>query len=226
MPVDDPLYPVNLVLDGRRLPGRRRRHDRGPQGRGAAAPGAPCGWWRTEVGAEVRALGVAFEERPYRQRRPRRRVAGDRRHRRPGGQPRPCAPTATRARVWVNAADDPASCSFTLPAVVRQGPVTVTVSTAGHSPALATWLKGHVAAELGPEVAELAGLLSEAREQASQPPGAPPRTIDWRPALDWDMLDLIRTGRTWPEQGSACRRVCRRRRTQPPHGTPRRCSSR
>ena len=41
------------------------------------------------------------------------------------------------AGVWVNSADDPANCSFTLPARVRRGGSLVTVSTGGRSPALA-----------------------------------------------------------------------------------------
>jgi len=42
-----------------------------------------------------------------------------------------------RARgVWINAADDPAHCTFILPAVVRRGDLTVAVATGGTSPAL------------------------------------------------------------------------------------------
>jgi siroheme synthase-like protein len=100
-----------------------------------------------------------------------------------------------KSLVWVNAADDPEACSFTLPAVVRQGPVMVAVSTAGHSPALAAWIREQVAGQLGPEVALLAEWLSEARDQLKAA-GRSTEDVDWRPALDWDMLELIRTGRT------------------------------
>jgi siroheme synthase-like protein len=96
-------------------------------------------------------------------------------------------------RIWVNAADDPEHCSFTLMSVVRQGDLVVTVGTGGRSPALATYLKDHVATEMGPEWATLLDLLSEARE-AARAGGTSSETLDWRRALDSGMLDLIRNG--------------------------------
>ena len=98
-------------------------------------------------------------------------------------------------RVWVNAADDPANCSFTLMSVVRQGDLVVTVGTGGRSPALATYLKDHVAQEMGPEWAALLELLSEAREEL-RAGGTSSETVDWRRALDSGMLELVRGGRT------------------------------
>ncbi len=56
---------------------------------------------------------------------------------------------AETAGVWVNSADDRAHSSFILPAVHRDGPVTVAVSTSGLSPALASWLRDRLAAECG-----------------------------------------------------------------------------
>ena len=44
---------------------------------------------------------------------------------------------AEAAGVWVNSADDVAHCTFILPSVHRDGPVSVAVSTGGTSPALA-----------------------------------------------------------------------------------------
>lgn len=99
------------------------------------------------------------------------------------------------ARVWVNAADDAAACSFMLPAVVRQGPLTVAVSTSGYSPALASWIRSHVEQWMGPEFAELAEMLSEAR-LALKDLGRSTEEVDWRKALDWDMLELIKAGET------------------------------
>jgi siroheme synthase-like protein len=99
-----------------------------------------------------------------------------------------------KARVWVNAADDPDNCSFTLVSVVRRGDLVVTVGTGGRSPALATWLKRRLATELGPEYETLVELLSEARD-AVQAAGRSTEDADWQRALDSGMLDLVRAGR-------------------------------
>jgi siroheme synthase-like protein len=99
-----------------------------------------------------------------------------------------------KARVWVNAADDPDNCSFTLMSVIRRGDLVVTVGTGGRSPALATWLKKRLVAELGPEYETLVELLSEARE-AMQAEGRSTEDADWQRALDSGMLDLVRAGR-------------------------------
>jgi siroheme synthase-like protein len=98
------------------------------------------------------------------------------------------------AGVWVNSADDPDHCSFILPAIARQGPVTVAVSTSGYSPALASWLRAHAAGHMGPELGELAEMLADVRASVKAS-GRSTEDVDWRPALDWAMLDLIREGR-------------------------------
>ena len=97
-------------------------------------------------------------------------------------------------RVWVNSADDPANCSFTLMSVVRQGDIVVTIGTNGRSHALATWLRDHVRDEMGPEYETLLEVLSEAREELRSA-GRSSETADWRKAFDSGILDLIRGGR-------------------------------
>lgn len=96
--------------------------------------------------------------------------------------------------VWVNAADDPDNCSFTLMSVIRRGDLVVTVGTGGRSPALAMWLKERITAELGPEYETLVELLADARD-AMQADGRSTEEADWKRALDSGMLDLIRAGR-------------------------------
>jgi siroheme synthase-like protein len=97
-------------------------------------------------------------------------------------------------RLWVNAADDPANCSFTLMSVVRRGDLVVTIGTGGRSPALAAWLKDRLGSELGPEYETLLEVLADARNEL-RAAGRSSEDGDWRGALDSGMLDLIRAGR-------------------------------
>jgi siroheme synthase-like protein len=101
---------------------------------------------------------------------------------------------AQSAGVWVNSADDPEHCTFVLPAVTREGPVTVAVSTGGNSPALASWLRSRVAELIGPDLGQLAGLLDDARERIHAR-GASTESVDWEAVLDGPLPALVRQGR-------------------------------
>jgi siroheme synthase-like protein len=97
------------------------------------------------------------------------------------------------AGVWVNSADDPAHCSFILPAAHRDRNVTVSVSTGGLSPALASWLRDRLAAEYAETLGTLARLLGEGRERLRRA-GAPTDSVDWVGLLDGPLPDLVRAG--------------------------------
>ena len=73
------------------------------------------------------------------------------------------AADAKAAGIWVNAADDPSVGDFTVPAVGRVGGVTLTVSTAGASPALAVALRDRAVAALPPAAIGLTALFAELR---------------------------------------------------------------
>jgi len=62
-----------------------------------------------------------------------------------------------------NVADVPDLCNFILPAVHREGPIAVAVSTGGASPALAKRIRDDVAAIVTPDHAELARRLEAMR---------------------------------------------------------------
>jgi siroheme synthase-like protein len=191
-------YPVNLLLDGRRcvVVGAGRI-----AARKVAAlldAGAVVHVVAPDIGPEVRAWRdegrLSVDERPF--------TPSDL-----DGAWLATAATADPAvnravfdagddrRIWVNAADDPAHCSFTLMSIVRQGDLTLTIGTGGRSPALAAYLKDRLALEFGPEWAVLLDVLSEARE-GIRAGGRSSETVNWRQALDSGMLDLIRDGRT------------------------------
>lgn len=70
--------------------------------------------------------------------------------------------------LFCNVADVPELCSFILPAVHRQGPVVVAISTGGASPALAQWLRDRFALQIGTEHEALARELRRLRPWAKQ----------------------------------------------------------
>src|ERR1700757_2239215 len=70
---------------------------------------------------------------------------------------------AERRAMLVNVVDVPPLCNFILPAIVRNGPLAIAISTAGASPALAKRMKREVQEQFGERYATLALLLNEAR---------------------------------------------------------------
>lgn len=104
------------------------------------------------------------------------------------------AADADAAGIWVNSADDVAHCTFLLPSVHRDGPVTVAVSTGGASPALATWLRRRMGAAAGDGLGTLAGLLEGARRRV-RADGRSTELVDWQALLDGSLPDLVRQGR-------------------------------
>jgi precorrin-2 dehydrogenase/sirohydrochlorin ferrochelatase len=97
--------------------------------------------------------------------------------------------------IWVSSASDPDEGDFTIPAVWRSGPLLLTVSTSGASPALASTLRDRAAEALGPEAAALASLLAELRPEvltrlADNPDARRRLLAAW---ADPRWLDLCRT---------------------------------
>jgi siroheme synthase-like protein len=203
--VDGPLYPVGLVVRGRRclVVGGGRVAAR------KARSLLECGAAVTMVAPEVHeALGLLSAEgtiaaidgppldvqvRPYE----RGEAAGYRLVIAATGDADVDAAVhgdAEASGVWVNSADDPEHCSVVLPAVWRQGPVTVAVSSGGESPALSTWLRSRLAETLGPEVAALAQLLGEARNRLKAA-GRSTQEVDWQSLLQGEVPGLVRAGR-------------------------------
>ena len=95
---------------------------------------------------------------------------------------------ARRLGVWVCSVSEPGTGDFTVPAVWREGPLTLTVATAGASPALAVALRDRAVQALGPAAAGLAALLAElrgdVRARLAEPEARRRLLADWaEPAL-------------------------------------------
>ena len=97
-------------------------------------------------------------------------------------------------RIWVNSADDPVNCSFTLMSVIRRGDLVVSVGTGGRSPALAVHLRRQLEEEIGPEYETLLDLLSDAREEL-RGAGRSSEDADWQSVFDGGIVELVRAGR-------------------------------
>ena len=78
---------------------------------------------------------------------------------------RQIAADAKQANILCNIVDQPALCSFIVPAVVQQGDLTIAVSTNGASPALAKKIRQDLAEQFGPEYAVALRLLRRIRER-------------------------------------------------------------
>jgi|TARA_Y100000310_G_scaffold336065_1_gene419642 precorrin-2 dehydrogenase/sirohydrochlorin ferrochelatase len=192
-PVSPTAYPVNLDLAGRRAL---------VVGAGPVAARKVAGL--LDAGADVTVVaptavdeiaddsGIRWHERPYR----RGEVASYR-----------LAITATgdtdvdsqvhrdaeAAGVWLNSADDPERCTFTLPAVSRHGDLQVTVSTGGSSPAVSRWLRRSLFDDIGPEHATVVALASEVRTELREATGTS-ESPAWDNVLDDAIIETVRRG--------------------------------
>lgn len=191
-----PLFPVNLALDRQRVllvgagPIATRKLDVLRHAGARVTVVAPA------ATAEIEAFDDAGELRWHRRPYARGEVASYRLAVTATGVPEVDGRVyldAEAAGVWVNSADDPQHCTFALPAVVRRGEVTVSVSTNGRSPAMASWLRRQLEVSLGPELVPLLDLLVEARHDL-QRSGRPTEVDGWAAAFDDNLHGLVRDG--------------------------------
>lgn len=66
--------------------------------------------------------------------------------------------------IMVNIADDPARCDFILPALCERGDLSITISTAGKSPALAKQISRELAVIYGEEYTVLVSIMGRLRD--------------------------------------------------------------
>ena len=96
--------------------------------------------------------------------------------------------------VLVNVADDLENSDFIVPSCVRRGSMTIAVSTAGRSPALARKIRARLENEFGDEYASLVHLIGEVRAEVKRQ-GIKVNGDDWQKAIDLDlMIELLKRG--------------------------------
>lgn len=94
---------------------------------------------------------------------------------------------AQRKSVLVNVVDDQENSDFIAPSYVRRGDITIAVSTAGRSPALARKIRTRLEKDFGDEYASLARLTDEVRAEIKRQ-GIKVDGDGWQEALDLDLL--------------------------------------
>ncbi|MGC9333890.1 MAG: precorrin-2 dehydrogenase/sirohydrochlorin ferrochelatase family protein, partial [Anaerolineae bacterium] len=109
---------------------------------------------------------------------------------------------ATNEAVWheaqargslVNVVDDPPHCNFYVPATVRRGALTLSISTAGTSPALARRIRQSLEQQFDAVYARYLALLGRLRPLIQETvPDSQCRKALWEELLDSDILDLLR----------------------------------
>ena len=65
----------------------------------------------------------------------------------------------------MNAVDDPPNCDFIMPGIVQKGDLTISISTAGKSPAMARRLREELEAFLTEDLSQMLELAAEVRAE-------------------------------------------------------------
>lgn len=106
------------------------------------------------------------------------------------------ATDAAAAGIWVNAADQPTDSTFILPAIARNGRLSVAVSTDGASPTLAQRLRDRAAELLTGDVADLGERLASRRVEIQAGGGS---TEDHKSELN-EAIDTVLGPRPPPDR--------------------------
>ncbi len=100
---------------------------------------------------------------------------------------------ARERNILMNSVDDVPRCDFIAPAIARQGPVAVAISTNGTSPALAAHLRRKMETIMGPEIGVLAEVLGGMRPQVMDAvDGVDQRIKFWNTLVNDDLIELTR----------------------------------
>ncbi len=128
---------------------------------------------------------------------------------------RKVAEEAKKRGVLVNVVDDPEQSAFIAPSYLRRGALTIAVSTAGKSPALARKIRTRLEKVFGAEYASLALVICEIRSELKEQ-GIKVNGDIWQEAIDLDALtQMLRGGQSEKAKATLLTNLERLRRTKP-----------
>lgn len=103
---------------------------------------------------------------------------------------------ARRRGIPVNVVDDPALCTFQVPAIVDRAPVIIAISTGGASPVLARWVRRRIEALLPASLGRLGQLADRWRTATKERlPSIDARKRFWENTLEGPAAQLALDGR-------------------------------
>jgi siroheme synthase-like protein len=113
------------------------------------------------------------------------------------------------SEIPVNVVDDAGHSDFIVPSIVRRGSVSIAISTAGKSPALARKLRTRLEGELAEEYADLALLIEGVRREVKRMK-LKISSKRWQEAIDLDdMLRLLKQGKIEKARAILLENLCK-----------------
>ena len=100
-----------------------------------------------------------------------------------------------RRNILVNVVDTPSEGNFIVPSLIRQGELTIAISTGGKSPALARKLRHDIEKSFAPRYAILLDIASQVRRDLLSK-GKHIAGEAWQASLDAELLELVDRGET------------------------------
>ena len=99
-------------------------------------------------------------------------------------------------QIPVNVVDNPALCTFILPAIIDRSPVIVAVSSGGQSPVLARLIRGKLETMIPSAYGELASIVGSFRDQVKQKfSSINERRAFWESVLQGPIAELVFAGK-------------------------------
>ncbi|WP_227766201.1 precorrin-2 dehydrogenase/sirohydrochlorin ferrochelatase family protein [Zhaonella formicivorans] len=97
--------------------------------------------------------------------------------------------------ILVNVVDDPAKCNFIVPATVRRGDLTISISTGGKSPALAKKIRKELELQYGDEYAQFLEIMGEIRKRVIESISEQEKRQEiFNRLVEEDFLELLKAG--------------------------------